>query len=244
MTDDDRTGQQAGTTDEPTDTRDGVRRVRVPTEDSNGECYHVRGGCGGHHLTSIEATAKELLSVRGLYPCGAKGCVTHGIDEPRRCNGCGKPVFESDPRAAEHATYCAMCADYLEANPDSQSHEQYKLREGDVNDPVLRRDVRESARRVLDRECPEDDCGGETHVLCGQHPALATSKAWGAYLNPVYRCRACDVAHVLLTYETPRERDRPAWGTLPDDKRTAPPKAREFVNERVLSKLDGDGERA
>jgi len=113
-----------------TDERDGTREVLVPNSDGTGSCYHVRGGCGGHRLTSTEATAEELVTFRGLRPCAAKGCQSVGVPEYDRCDGCGKPIFDAaDDERAGTVAYCAACDGYLEENPHEHGHEHYGLRE-------------------------------------------------------------------------------------------------------------------
>lgn len=43
--------------------------VAVPRADSNGECYHAKGGpCGSHLLRNVSTTVGELRAA-GLYPC-------------------------------------------------------------------------------------------------------------------------------------------------------------------------------
>lgn len=85
----------------------------------------------------------------------------------------------------------------------------------------LRGDVRRSASRTQERDCPEDDCDGDEHTLFQQYPATLTTGAWGKYLNPVYRCDACGTAHTLLCYETDQDADRPAWGPYPPEEEEA-----------------------
>jgi len=118
--------------DEPADERAGfegaipqetTREVQIPHEKGTGECWHAVGGCGGHLVKTVEATAEELVTERGLRPCRAAGCKDAGLDDYQRCNGCGKPVFE------RIGGYCEECAAYLEANPAEAGHEQYELRE-------------------------------------------------------------------------------------------------------------------
>lgn len=81
----------------------------------------------------------------------------------------------------------------------------------------LRMDVREHARPVLERDCPEADCEATEHHLTDQYPATVPSGAWGKYLDPVYRCQGCGTAHTLLVYETDQDADRPEWGPYPPE---------------------------
>ena len=98
----------------------------------------------------------------------------------------------------------------------------------------LRGDVRRSARPTLTRDCPGDCDGETTHTLFEQYPAVATSGAWGKYLNPVYRCQECGHAHTLLCYETPSDADRPEWGEYPPEGDTdGTPTASKLVRDRV-----------
>lgn len=125
MTDTNDTGPLPGTT-EQYDERDGTREVLVPSEDSQGEHYHVRGGCGGHRLTLKVATAERLVDT-GLRPCSARGCEGAGVPKYSRCDGCGKPVFDAVVRG-ENIRYCHECADYLEEHPEHEGHMHYCLR--------------------------------------------------------------------------------------------------------------------
>jgi len=98
----------------------------------------------------------------------------------------------------------------------------------------LRGDVLRGANRVLDRQCPEDDCEGYEHHLAEQYPAVSTSGAWGKYLNPVYRCQTCETAHTLLAYETSRHAGQPEWGEYPPESDgDGQPTAQRLVSERV-----------
>lgn len=97
----------------------------------------------------------------------------------------------------------------------------------------LRGDVRRGARPTLTRDCPGDCDGETTHTLFQQYPAVATTGAWGKYLNPVYRCDECGHAHTLLMYETPSEADRPEWGEYPPEADVdGPVTARKLVHDR------------
>jgi len=243
MTEADHTGTDAGTTDDvSTDERDGTREVLVPTEDSQGEHYHARGGCGGHLLTGTEATAEVLVSEHGLEPCRARGCDARDLAVPVRCNGCGKPVFDSVERHGP--PYCAACADVLAEHPDRHGHRQYRLRDpAEAGDPLdgLRGDVSDAARPTLSRECPGCEAD-ERHRLVAQYPAVTTTGAWGKYLNPVYRCNACGHAHTLLCYETAQDADRPEWGEYPPEMEDddGPVRARQLAQKRVA---ETEGER-
>lgn len=113
---------------------DGTRTLLVPTEDSQGEHYHVPGGCGGHRLTSIEATAEEVVTERGLRPCSANGCEAADIPLYDRCDGCGKPVFDPERHSYGDGRgsidYCAACEDYrTNADIAPAMHDQYELRD-------------------------------------------------------------------------------------------------------------------
>lgn len=111
-----------------------ARPVRVPVEASTGECWHVPGGCAGHNVKTIAATASELVDDRGLRPCQANGCQAAGIKAPVRCDGCGVAVFDPETRGA--ARYCPECRAYVDAHPDERDHEVYALREPDAPVPV------------------------------------------------------------------------------------------------------------
>lgn len=97
----------------------------------------------------------------------------------------------------------------------------------------LRGDLRSHASRTLTRDCP--GCDEETeHALFQQYPAVATSGAWGKYMNPVYRCDVCEHAHTLLMYETPQDAERPEWGEYPPESDAdGPVTARSLVHDRV-----------
>jgi len=70
----------------------------------------------------------------------------------------------------------------------------------------LRGDVREGASLTQDRECPA--CGDRRiHLLVQQAPAVVRSGAWGKYLNPVYQCQGCQLAHTLRVYEADPDDD-------------------------------------
>jgi len=105
---------------------DTTKDVLVPTADAVGECYHAVGGCGGHLVTRVEATAAALLEDRDLRPCRAQACAAADIPLPKRCDGCGAPLFE--PEEFNHAAYCVECVTYLHRHPSEQDHEQYTLR--------------------------------------------------------------------------------------------------------------------
>jgi len=109
---------------------DATREVLVPTEDSQGEHYHVPGGCGGHLVEKVEATAEDLVG-RELLPCSAAGCESADIPLYERCDGCGKPVFDPfDSPVSDSASvdYCAGCVLHLQENPNDAGHDQYSLR--------------------------------------------------------------------------------------------------------------------
>lgn len=113
---------------------DATREVLVPAEEGSGECYHAVGGCGGHLVTSVEATAAELVHERGLRPCRANGCLDARIPVYRRCDGCGKAVF--DPEEFNAASYCYDCATHLHKRPSDQDHALYELRDPGVDTDV------------------------------------------------------------------------------------------------------------
>lgn len=107
----------------------------------------------------------------------------------------------------------------------------------------LRGDVLRNCARVLDRECPADGCEHREQHLAEQYPALATSGAWGKYLNPVYRCQGCGEAHTLLVYETGNDADRPKWGEYPPecDDVDGPATAQAVLSERLeAERMEGD----
>ena len=106
---------------------DATETVLVPVEGAAGECYHVPGGCGGHLVTRVDATAAALIDERDLRPCRARGCRSVGIPIPERCDGCGRSVF--DPEPITGGKYCYECATHLHKRPSDQDHEQYALRE-------------------------------------------------------------------------------------------------------------------
>lgn len=110
---------------------DATKAVLVPTDEGAGECYHAVGGCGGHLVTSVEATAVELVADRGLRPCRANACVNAGIPTYRRCDGCGTAVF--DPEEFNAASYCYACATHLHKHPSDQDHPLYGLRDPEVS---------------------------------------------------------------------------------------------------------------
>ena len=112
---------------------DETKQVLVPVEDAHGECYHAPGGCGGHLVTTIQATAAELVEDRDLRPCRAHGCKSVDIPTPTRCDGCGTPIFE--PELFNDGEYCKRCATHLHKYPSKKDHEQYALL-----DPKLRAD--------------------------------------------------------------------------------------------------------
>lgn len=104
-----------------------TRTVNVPVETSSGECWHAPGGCGGHLVEQVEATAAELRGERGLRPCQSAPCQAAGIDAPVRCDGCGVSVF--DPEAFNAARYCPECATHLHKHPSDADHDLYDLRD-------------------------------------------------------------------------------------------------------------------
>lgn len=107
-----------------------TRSVYVPHDDGTGQCWHG-DRCGGHLVTTVEATAADLIE-RGLRPCSL--CLDQGdLDEPARCDGCGRATFDAlhvDDDGEHLATYCHRCALSL-AQPDDgaelDQHEQYRL---------------------------------------------------------------------------------------------------------------------
>lgn len=111
-----------------------TRTVQVPIDGAHGECWHVPGGCAGHLVETIDATATELVDERELRPCQASACQAAGIDAPVRCDGCGVAVFDAE--AVTAARYCPECRAFLDAYPDARDHERYALREPDAPVPV------------------------------------------------------------------------------------------------------------
>ncbi|WP_181691319.1 hypothetical protein [Natronomonas sp. LN261] len=104
-----------------------TKEVLIPAADAAGECYHAVGGCGGHLVIRVEATAATLIDNRDLRPCQARGCTAADIPLLERCDGCGLPVFE--PEEFNGAACCTECAMYLHIHQSEQDHEQYTLRE-------------------------------------------------------------------------------------------------------------------
>lgn len=107
-------------------------------------------------------------------------------------------------------------------------------------DPQKER-MRRRTSNTLDRECP--DCGQETtHIFYGRYPAVATSGAWGKYLNPVYLCSTCKRTHTLLVYETPDTYDQPKWGEYPPNDPTVngPATAHKLVNMKAKMRARDD----
>lgn len=111
-----------------------TRTVQVPVAGAHGECWHAPGGCAGHLVETIDASATELVDERELRPCQSSACQAAGIDDPVRCDGCGVAVF--DPEAYNTARYCPDCHTYVEAHPDARDHEPYALREPNAPVPV------------------------------------------------------------------------------------------------------------
>lgn len=180
-----------------------TKQVLVPVEDAQGECYHAPGGCGGHLVTTIEATAAELVEDRDLRPCRARGCKSVDIPTPTRCDGCGTPIFEPDQ--FNEADYCKGCATHLHKFPSKQDHEQYDLRDpqlrvdgGSVKSATARRRPTLNQRNKIDVVTTwndDDELGDRVvrydDVRCPECSRMFFCIRWEATGYPEVHCPAC-----------------------------------------------------